>query len=52
MDTTTHHAQAAAFVVWIGRLRAAAPGAMALFLIVTSIVAWGAILERVLSARP
>ncbi|HEX3330112.1 MAG TPA: hypothetical protein VHS27_09330 [Gaiellales bacterium] len=52
MDTTTHHVPAATFADWIGQIRAAAPGAIALSLIVTSIVTWAAILDRVLSARP
>jgi hypothetical protein len=51
MDTTTHHAAVAA-VGWIGQIRAAAPGAIALALIVTSVVAWTAILDRALSALP
>ena len=51
MDTTTHHA-AAASAGWTGRVRAAAPGAIALALIVTSIVAWAAILDDALSALP
>jgi hypothetical protein len=51
MDTTTHHADAASFG-WISQIRAAAPGAIALALIVTSIVAWTAILDHALSAPP
>jgi len=51
MDTTTHHA-AAASVGWTGQIRAAAPGAIALALIGTSIVAWTAIFDHVLSALP
>jgi hypothetical protein len=51
MDTTTHHS-AVAPVRWIEQIRAAAPGAIALGLIVASIVAWAAILDRALSALP
>jgi hypothetical protein len=51
MDTTAHHA-AAPSAGWIGQIRAAAPGAIALGLIATSSVAWTAILDRALSALP
>jgi len=51
MDTTTHHS-AVPSVSWIETIRAAAPGAIALALIVASIVAWAAILDGALSALP
>jgi hypothetical protein len=51
MDTTAHHS-AVASVSWIEQIRSAAPGAIALALIVASIVAWTAILDRALSALP
>ena len=51
MDTTTHHAVAAS-VGWTGQIRAAAPGAIALALIGTSIVTWTAIFDHALSALP
>ena len=51
MDTTTHFA-AAASSGWRGQIRATGPGAIALALIVISIVAWTAIVDRSLSALP
>jgi hypothetical protein len=51
MDITTH-STAGAWVGWIGRIRAAVPGAIALGLIAISILAWAAILDRALSALP
>ena len=51
MDTTAQHPVAAS-VDWIGRMRAAAIGTVALAVIVTSMGAWAIILERTLSAHP
>jgi hypothetical protein len=51
METTTHHA-AAPSVDWIGQIRATLPEAVALALIVASVVAWTVILDRVLSTLP
>ena len=51
MDTTTQHPVAAS-ADWIGRMRAAAIGAVAPAVIVASMAAWAVILERTLSAHP
>ena len=51
MDTTTQHS-AHGSVDWIARMRAAAVGAVALALIVVSMVAWAAILDWSLSTHP
>jgi hypothetical protein len=51
MDITTH-STAGTWVGWIGRIHAAAPGVIAFALIVTSILAWTAILDHAPSALP
>lgn len=51
MDTTTQHSVEAC-ADWIGRMRAGAISAIALALIVASMVAWAVILDRALSAHP
>jgi hypothetical protein len=51
MDTTTQHS-AHASVDWIGQIRAAAIGAIALAVIVASMVAWAVILGLALAACP
>jgi hypothetical protein len=51
MDTTTQHT-AEASVDRLGQVRAAAIGAIALAMIVASIVAWAVILDHALSAHP
>ena len=51
MDTTTQHSEAAP-VAWIGQMRAAAVGAVALAVIVASMVAWAVILDLASSAHP
>lgn len=50
MDTTTHAAHGS--VDWIARMRGAAIGAIALAVIVASMVAWAAILNWALTAQP
>ena len=51
MDTTAQHSVKAS-VDWIGQMRAAAIGAIALALIVASMFAWAVILGLALSAHP
>lgn len=51
MDTTTQHPVAAP-VHWIGKIRAAAIGAIAPAAIVASMIAWTVILNHALSAHP
>jgi hypothetical protein len=51
MDTTTQHSVRGS-VDWIARMRAAAVGAVALALIVVSMVAWAAILDWSFSTHP
>jgi len=51
MDTTTQHS-ADASVDWIAQMRAAALGAIALAVVVASMVAWAIILDRALATHP
>jgi hypothetical protein len=51
MDTTTQHSVPGS-VNWIARMRAAVVGAVALALIVVSMVAWAAILDWAFSTHP
>jgi hypothetical protein len=51
MDTTTQHARDAS-VVWIARMRAATVGAIALAVIVASMVAWAVIIDWAWAAHP
>jgi len=51
MDTTTQHS-ATASVDWITQMRAAAVGAIALVVIVASMVAWAVILDLARAAHP
>ena len=50
MDITTQHS-AEAPVDWIAQMRAAAVGAVALAVIVASMVAWAVILDRAWTAH-
>lgn len=51
MDTTTQHS-ADASVDWIAQIRTAAIGAIALVVIVGSMVAWAVILDWAWAAHP
>jgi hypothetical protein len=51
MDTTTQHS-ADASVDWVARMRAAAISAVALAVIVASVVTWAAILSWSWAAHP
>jgi hypothetical protein len=51
MDTTTQHARDASGD-WIARMRAAAVGAIALAVIVASMVAWAVIIDWAWAAHP
>jgi hypothetical protein len=52
MDTTTTQHSVDASADWIARMRAAAVGAIALAVIVASMVAWGALLNWSWTAHP